>query len=524
MPETIEWSRVPSFIGAALAALKAKEDEINRMNVFPVPDGDTGTNMVLTLESVLAEVVKADPTPASISKAAVMGSLMGARGNSGVILSQIIRGFFEYLSDVEEVASANLVEAMRAAVKVAYQAVKKPVEGTMLTVIKDMADALDGLSGSAVAIEDVLEVAVHAGEESVKRTPELLPALRDAGVVDAGGYGLVAIASGALSAIKGKAVDFGKGPLTQPATSLEAHLDFAYCTEMIIKDSSLDKREIERRIERLGDSMLVVGTKDMMRLHIHTNNPGLVLEVATSAGSVSSVQINNMVEQAAERARKISAEPSGEVEVVVVASGDGVKRLFESLGARSFVNGGQSMNPSTSEILDGINRLNSTRAIILPNNKNVLLAAEQAAGLTDKTVAVVPTTSVVQGLSAMLAFRPDDGIEANVKRMSELAASVKTGEVTTAVRDSNGIKAGDFIGMFEGSISASGESMVNTALSLIDGMAFDGAESATILKGEAVTAEEVAELVSRLEREHPELEVDVHDGGQPVYHLIIGIE
>ena len=524
MANSVEWSRLPNIIAAALSALKAKEDEINRMNVFPVPDGDTGTNLVLTMESVLAEVIRADANPSSLSKAAIMGSLMGARGNSGVILSQIIRGFFETLSDKKKVTSPHLVEALRGAVKVAYQAVKKPVEGTMLTVIKDMAAAINSLAGEELSIEDVMEVAVSAGEESVKRTPELLPALKEAGVVDAGGYGLVAIASGALSEIKGETVDFKKSSFSQPVIAQETHLDFTYCTEMIIKGSNLDKLEIEKRIGALGDSTLVVGTKDMLRLHIHTNNPGLVLEIATSAGSVSSVQINNMVEQAKERAKILAAEDSGGVGVVAVASGDGVKKLFESLGARSIVNGGQSMNPSTSEILEKVNELSEAKAIILPNNKNVVLAAEQVAGLADKPVAVVPTTSIAQGLSAMLAYGPDDDIETNVKRMTELAATVKTGEVTRAVRDSNGVKAGDYIGVFDGTIAASGDSLVDTTLSLIDKMAFDGAESATILTGKGPTEEEIDELISRLEKNHPELEVDVHEGGQPVYDLIIGIE
>lgn len=524
MAGSIAWDRLPGIIGAALAALKAKEDDVNRLNVFPVPDGDTGTNMVLTLESVLAEVIKADQSPASLAKAAVLGSLMGARGNSGVILSQIIRGFFESLADKAEITSPDLVKALNAAVKVSYQAVKKPVEGTMLTVIKDMAAAVGGLEAESIHIEDVIEAAVRAGEESVERSPELLPALREAGVVDAGGYGLVIMAAGVLSALRGESVEVGEDSTARPLVAEQRPLEFTYCTEMIIKGSNLDKGEIEKKIEGLGDSMLVVGTPETLRLHIHTNHPGQVLEVATAAGSVSAVQINNMVEQAAERARSLDAQLYEEVGVVAVASGDGVKKLFESLGARSVVNGGQSMNPSTSEILESVNGLNATKVVILPNNKNVVLAAQQVIGLTDKSVVVVPTSSIAEGLSAMLGYRPDDDLEENAQRMSELAGMVKTGEITRAVRDSNGVKAGDYIGVFDGAISASGGSLVDTTISLISKMAGDGAESATILAGEEVSDGEIAELTSRLAEEHPELDVDVHKGGQPIYHFIIGIE
>ncbi|MCL5291078.1 MAG: DAK2 domain-containing protein [Actinobacteria bacterium] len=525
MAEVIKPEKIPEIIRAMLTALKLKQDEIDRLNVYPVPDGDTGTNMVLSMESVFAEVAKADGDLAAIAEAATFGSLMGARGNSGVILSQMIRGFFDAVADRGEISATGLIEGFQRATKVAYQAVKKPVEGTMLTVIKDVAEAVSSLAEGSVTVKDVLEIAVHAADESVKRTPELLPVLKEAGVVDAGGYGLVVMVKGAMAALLGAEVSVGGGESVSITRSIEQALAYTYCTELVIKGTGLDKESFEREIEHLGNSMLVVGTPEILKVHIHTDSPGLVLQAATAVGALSDVQVNNMVEQAAERTRLINASSSSDgVGVVAVATGKGVREIFQSLGVDSFVNGGQSMNPSTSEILEAVDSAASQKVIILPNNKNVILAAQQVDNLTKKDASVIPTKSIAEGLSAMLGFHFEKSLEENVKDMAEAALSVKTGEVSVAVREVNGIKKGDFVGMSAGDIMANGHSLIGTTMALVDKMVENGDQSITILVGDEVSDEQVAELSLLLADRHPELEADVHQGDQPIYHFIIGME
>lgn len=524
MTESLDWRRLPDILRGALAALRSKQDEVNRLNVYPVPDGDTGTNMVLTMESVIAEVTKADPSLSEISRAATLGSLMGARGNSGVILSQMIRGFFEIVGERDKIDAGVLVEAMNGSTKVAYQAVRKPVEGTMLTVLKDASEAISNLTDK-LSVEDVLEIAVHAAEESVKRTPELLPVLKEAGVVDAGGYGLVAMIKGALAVLQNTAIEAATEDIGEGALEGELSLEFAYCTEMVVKGKGLERERMEKEIEQLGDSILVVGTPEMLKIHIHTNNPGRVLEAATTAGSLSHVQINNMVEQAADRARMLaSAAESKGIAVVAVASGEGVRRVFESMGVKAFVSGGQSMNPSTAEILDAVESLSNPEIIILPNNKNIVLAAQQVVDLAAGKIAVVPTKSIVEGLSAMLGFNPELDLAANEAAMLDCASAVRTGEVTIAVRDANGIKKGEYIGMLNGGIPLSGTDLLDTAMGLLERMTNGGGETVTILAGKDVSDEALAELESKLTERHPELEVDIIRGDQPVYHFIIGVE
>ncbi|MHB0975893.1 MAG: DAK2 domain-containing protein [Candidatus Aquicultorales bacterium] len=523
MTDSIREESLPGLLAAALAALKAKKAEIDRLNVYPVPDGDTGTNMVLTMENVCSEVTSAGPDLKSISEAAKYGSLMGARGNSGVILSQMIRGFFEAIEDRRELSVADFIAGLQNATRVSYQAVKKPVEGTMLTVLRETAQAVADVPGEGMDVEDVLAIASRAAEESVGRTPELLPILKESGVVDAGGYGLAVMLRGILDAARGEPTAAGdEGEIGVSAVNFETGLEFAYCTEMVLKGNDLDKGALEKKIEHLGDSMLVVGTPEVLKIHIHTNNPGLVLESATAMGSLGHVQINNMVEQAAERSKQL-AEENEAVGVVAVAAGGGVREIFKSLGVEGFVEGGQSMNPSTAEILEAVKALPHRRAIILPNNKNIILAAQQVNEVTDKEVVTLPTKSVPEGLAAMLGYDPGSTLEENEANMLDSFSEVRSGEVTVAVRDANGVRQGDFIGLTGGAIAASSGSLLETTMALMASMA-DGGETATILAGSDVTEEDVNVLLEEFAERHPKMEIELHRGDQPIYHFLIGVE
>lgn len=518
------------FLSAAHTALKRHEDEINRLNVYPVPDGDTGTNMVQTVESVLAEASKAkDGSIEELMAAVTYGSLMGARGNSGVILSQIIKGMCEEIGKSGKLSSETMVKALNNAADAAYRAVKKPVEGTMLTVIRDMAKAAESLCGNKIQPIDRLVYIIEEGKKSVERTPFLLPVLKEAGVVDAGGYGLVVIAQGLLSVFKGERVDTEvKADGFGPANVVEEDLKFTYCTEFILKSDGIDMEALEQELDPLGDSMLIVGTPEFTKIHIHTNEPGRVLQIATDLGTINHVQINNMVEQSEVRRQSIEAERSTEqgIGIVAVASGDGIKNILLNLGVSKVVNGGQSMNPSTADILEAVNQVPANKVIILPNNKNIILAAQQVSSLTDQEVSVIPTKSIPEAFSALLAFDKNKSFEDNFNSMTESFANVKTGELTYAVRDGNNgeFKKDDYIGLFAGDIIATGQDLISTTLDLIKSMVGEDDEVMTILSGEQVAEELVARLIAELNAMYPDIELDVHRGEQPVYHFIIGLE
>jgi DAK2 domain fusion protein YloV len=521
---------------AATVALRSKEDTINKLNVYPVPDGDTGTNMLMTMQSVISEGVKVvDYSMSKLTSAITYGSLVGARGNSGVILSQIIRGICEELDKSNAFNVATMTKAFRSGADAAYAAVRKPVEGTMLTVIKDMAGAAERFSKDSDDLVAFYECVVNAGQESVDRTPSLLPVLKEAGVVDAGGFGLVVIMQGILGALKGERNRYIAGDGNMGLKPAGDDIKYAYCTEFVLKSGGIDMRDLEDRLEPLGDSMLIVGTVELTKIHIHTNSPGEVLNIATSLGSIDSIEINNMVEQSKARAQAQSGnniysngqdQSTLQIGVIAVANGMGIKKILQSLGVDRIISGGQSMNPSTGDILRAINDIPQRNIIVLPNNKNIILAAQQAVGLSDKNIKVLPTKSIPEAFSAMTAFERDATIDENLVFMQEAISMVKTGEITNAARaDVNGsFKENDFIGLHDHAIKATGSEFIDTSLALLKAMVGKNDEVITILVGDQVSEDEMRTLSENATRLYPDYSVDIHRGDQPVYHLLIGIE
>ncbi|MDP2211982.1 MAG: DAK2 domain-containing protein [Candidatus Aquicultor sp.] len=531
LPETITKSDIAALVNASLAALIKYQDEINRLNVYPVPDGDTGTNMVLTMKIVRDETVKAgDVSLAELAKVITYGSLMGARGNSGVILSQIIRGICESLAKYEELNADAIIEALDNGATAAYGAVKKPVEGTMLTVIRDMANAGMRLLGKNLHPSDLLSYIIEEGKRSVERTPELLSILKESGVVDAGGYGLLIMAKGILSAQKGIKLENGIVDENDQLTIVDEGIEFAYCTEFILKSEGIDLDEVEIEMEKYGDSVLVVGTPELTKIHVHTNDPGAVVQIATGLGTISEVQINNIIEQSKVRTESLKEEGALVQEqgigIIAVASGEGVKEILSNLGVHAIVDGGQSMNPSTADLVAAVNKLRRDEVIILPNNKNIIMAAQQVDGLTDKKVRVVATTSVPEAFGVMLAFDEAATLDQNIEAMTIECDMVKTGEVTYAVRDTkNGeVKKGETIGLYAGDIKASGGDVLATTMTLLETMIDDDSEVVTILAGDTIDADQIDELSAMFEERFPDVELDMHYGGQPVYYFLIGIE
>ncbi len=533
MTRTITAEDIPRLAEASLAALKAHREEIDRLNVFPVPDGDTGTNMVFTMQMVWEEISKCPTkTMEALTHAVTYGSLSGARGNSGVILSQIFRGFCEVIESSSELSSSLIVEALQNSAKVAYRAISKPVEGTMLTVIKDAAAAAGNLKERNAEIDVLLELVLQEARRSLARTPDLLPVLKEAGVVDAGGYGLVVLGEGVLAALRGERVaEVEVSPYLQPlSVEEEVSLEYTYCTEFLLTSEGIDLKKMEKKLDPLGDSIMVVGTPELTRIHIHTNHPGRVLERATKLGSVSQIQINNMVEQAEERARTLARPKLKEEEIglVAVASGGGIKQILSSLGAHKIVDGGQSMNPSAAELTKAIEELPCSRVMVLPNNKNVILTAHQAGRLTNKKLVVVPTRSIPEAFAALLAFDPSVSLEENAQLMEKNLSNVKTGEITRAIRDSKSkigrIKKGNFIGFFDHELKMFGESLLEVTSRLVNVMIEEDDEVITLLVGSDVSKEEADELREIISEAHPDMEIELHGGGQPLYHLIVGVE
>jgi len=525
LPETIKKGDIAYLVSASLAALVKYQDEINRLNVYPVPDGDTGTNMVLTMKTVRDETVKAgDASIAELARVITRGSLMGARGNSGVILSQIIRGICESIAKYEELNSDVIIEALDNGATTAYGAVKKPVEGTMLTVIKDMARAGRRLLGKNLHPADLLAYIIEEGKRSVERTPELLSILKESGVVDAGGYGLLIMAKGILSAQKGIKLENGIVDEKDRLTIVDEGIEFTYCTEFILTSEGIDLDQVEIELEKFGDSVLVVGTPELTKIHVHTNDPGAVVQIATGLGAISEVQINNIIEQSKVRTESLKEEGALVQEqgigIIAVASGEGVKEILSNLGVHAIVDGGQSMNPSTADLVAAANKLRHAEVIILPNNKNIILAAQQVDGLTDKRVKVVATTSIPE------AFDEEVSLDRNIEAMTIECDEVKTGEVTYAVRDTKhgDVKKGEAIGLYDGDIKASGGDVLATTMELLEMMIDDESEVVTILAGDTIDADQIDRLTTMFEGRFPDIELDMHYGGQPVYYFLIGIE
>jgi DAK2 domain fusion protein YloV len=517
---------------SALQNLEAHRRRIDDLNVYPVPDGDTGTNLVLTLRSIV-EALDASSAidSAAVAKDVTRAALMGARGNSGVIFSQIVRGFVEVLGEHEGVSSALLSRAFRGASDTAYRAVKRPVEGTMLTVIREMAEESERKEHRRVVPNDLLRAVLSAGEQSVARTPELLDILRNAGVVDAGGAGLVEIARGMVHGATGQ--DIPEAPVETESLGFDAiHLElseFRYCTVFVVEGEELDKDALEEELERIGDSLLVVGDSTALKVHVHTDDPGKALAFGTAVGVVEGVEIANMHHQTAQREERLlegnapTAIATLETGLVAVCPGRGNRRLFESLGATRVIEGGQSMNPSAKEILDAIESVPTDDVLVLPNNSNVILTAEQAAAMSEKNVRVVPAKSVQAGFAAMGRFLAVASSDENERAMLEELGGAATGEITVASRDATldgvEIREGAFLGLVDDVAVASGPDLDAVLHEVVDRVLAGGQSFLTILTGE--DAPTLDGLVSALEARHPDLEVEIHEGGQPHYPLLL---
>lgn len=533
-------SDASSLVRAAAAALAEKKDEVNKLNVFPVPDGDTGTNMSLTMDAVVTELdsLAEGAGATDVCHAVTHASLMGARGNSGVILSQILRGLCDVISESEDIGPETVAEALERATTVAFQAVRKPVEGTMLTVLKDAGIAARAAVEAGADLDTVLRTVVDEAFASVDRGPELLPVLKENGVVDSGGYGLAIMAQGCIAAAFGQAV----GPTLSrrsPAAALTVvpvddwdDTEHLYCTEFLIFGEGLDRAAVEEFISARGGSELVVGDESALKVHVHTDVPAEVLGYATSIGEIAEVHVNNMRRQTAQRSARLVSEqaattPAKAVGFVAVAAGAGLAGILKSLGVDEVVSGGQTMNPSTAELLGAIRRVNAETVVVLPNNRNIVLAAQQAASAADKPVRVVPTVSVPQAFAAMLAADASAPIDTLVDEMTSAASAVRTGEVTTAIKDANGkagaIRAGDVIGIVDHEIEVIGRDVADVVGRLVDVLA-DGGEMLTLLAGEDLDDASLASLKAAVAAAHPELEVEAHRGDQPVYPVIVSVE
>lgn len=529
------------LIASAAAALKERMDEVNRLNVFPVPDGDTGTNMSLTMDAVTEEVsrLNADASVADVCRSVTHGSLMGARGNSGVILSQMLRGLCEGVDDAQIADAAVLARALRRSTDVAFQAVRKPVEGTMLTVIRDTADAAESAADEGVSLEIALERVAAAAFDSVKRTPELLPVLKENGVVDAGGYGLAIMIEGFVAAALGHKVVVAD--VTSSAAPLE-HVEpvddwddeeFLYCTEFLLFGEDIDREAVHDFVAEEGGSELVVGDGGSYKVHVHTNDPGKVLSHMVALGEVAEVHINNMRRQQAVRdgmlRQEASSAPPKPIGIVAVAAGPGLAQILTSLGVDVVVSGGQTMNPSTQDLLDAVASVNAEKVIVLPNNKNILMAANAAASVADRPVGVVPTRSVPQAFSALLAFDAEADLESVVAEMSEAASYVHTGEITTAVKDAKGkvgeIKSGQVIGIIDDEdIVAAGHDVADVSLAVARTLAETGAETFTLLAGADLDDASFSAIAEAISAELPDIELETHRGDQPLYPIIMSAE
>jgi DAK2 domain fusion protein YloV len=527
------------LVGSALSSLEASRDRIDDLNVYPVPDGDTGTNLTLTVRAV-AEALGGSEAADRLALAheVTRAALMGARGNSGVILSQIVRGAADVLAE-----SANGVEpklaarALRGASDAAYSAVRRPVEGTMLSVVRELAEEAESRAGDAAPIGELLVDLVRRGEDAVARTPEQLEVLREAGVVDAGGAGLVELLRGVAAAVSGEPVPEAPVAATERAGLDAIHLEqsrFRYCTVFVVEGDGLDRHSLEAQLEELGDSLLVVGDASALKVHVHTDDPGAALSLGTAVGTIEGIEIANMQVQQEQRDRRLSVVPDpverATCGVVAVVAGEGNKSLFESVAAPvgpiRIVEGGQTANPSTAELLAAIEELDADEAILLPNNSNVRLAAEQAAQNAVGPVEIVATDSITAGLAALVVFDGSRGAAENASEMRDTVVAVAAGEVTRASRDVqlNGveIRNGEWLGLADGDPVAGGDDFVGVALAVIERLLSEPRSLLTLLTG--AEPQPLNALIDAIATAHPEVEIEVHAGGQPHYPLLIGAE
>lgn len=538
---TCSGRELKALLEAGTTWLEANAATINALNVFPVPDGDTGTNMVLTMRSALEEVKGvSDDSVAAVAHATAHGALMGARGNSGVILSQLLRGLASSLDNKAQFDGADFAAALSEASVTAYKGVIKPVEGTILTVGREAAEA------AQVAVEDgqvdflpVLERVVAAAKDSVARTPLLLDVLRDAGVVDAGGQGLYVILEGGLKQMRGESLEAPEAAeqmaVWVESVPTEAEQEWGYCTEFILRGQDLDLEEIKERMVAWGHSVLVVGDEDTTKVHVHTFRPGEVIGYASSKGTLHDIKIDNMQDQHREylvMGEDATAAPTPEemsgIATVVVVSGAGLREVFESLGAGTIVPGGQTMNPSTQELLQAIEKARTQNVIVLPNNSNVLLAARKAKDLSQKNVVVVPSETIPQGISALLSFNRQADLEKNAEVMENAARRVQTAEITRAIRSVkiNGLEVeeGEIIGLLNGDLTASGKTIQEVVSQILEQMEAAEHEIITVYRGEGATQSQADDLISKMREKYPEQEWELINGGQPHYYYIISAE
>ena len=532
------------LVAGAGTALKDRKDEVNRLNVFPVPDGDTGTNMSLTMDVVVGEVAKlpADADLVALCHAVTHGSLMGARGNSGVILSQILRGLCEGMDDAQQFDASVLASSFERSVTVAFQAVRKPVEGTILTVLRDSAEAARRAADDGLALSAALEFVRDAAFDSVRRTPELLPVLKENGVVDAGGFGLAILIEGFVASALGQTVTIADvssaaAPLTVIPVDDWDDSEFLYCTEFLLFGPDVRADDVHEFVASVGGSELVVGSAGEFKVHVHTNDPGAVLSKMTAVGEVAEVHVNNMRIQTEARDAILSTEsiavttptePLKPLGFVAVAAGSGLSDILTSLGADRIVSGGQTMNPSTKDIVDAIESIAAEKVIVLPNNKNIIMAATAAGSVASKQVAVVPTTSVPQAFASLLAWDGSDDLDRVVEEMTAASQAVSTGEITTAVKDASGkvgrIRAGQVIGISDHEIEVVGDDVTQVALALAAVLLTGDKETLTLLAGEGFSDEQLADLATRIRDAHSDIDVETHRGEQPLYPIIMSAE
>ena len=554
--KTINVDMLAKMFLAGAQNIEAKKEFINELNVFPVPDGDTGTNMSLTIMAAAKEVTSLqNPKMADLAKAISSGSLRGARGNSGVILSQLLRGFTKAIREEKEIDVIALAAACNRARETAYKAVMKPKEGTILTVASGIAEKASEMAQETDDLEEFIPAVISYAEEVLAKTPDMLPVLKEAGVVDSGGQGLLEVIKGAYDAFLGKEIDYsaiapGAGAgVTKISAEDTADIKFGYCTEFIIltekEFTEQDEHEFKEYLSSIGDSIVCVADDDVVKIHVHTNDPGLAIQRALTFGQLSRMKIDNMREehqeklirdaenlakqQAQDAAEKKSSEPRKPMGFIAVSIGEGINNIFKELGVDYIIEGGQTMNPSTDDMLKAIDEVHADTVFILPNNKNIVLAANQAKHLVeDKEIIFIPTKTVPQGITAIINFMPDADAKTNEEAMLEEVKNVKTGQVTYAVRDTHiddkEIHEGDIMGIGDHGILAVGSEIRKTTLDMLEQLVDEDSELISIYYGEEVKEEDANELIEQIEELYPDADVDAHFGGQPIYYYVLAVE
>ena len=544
---TIDSIALREMFNSGAALLTQNREAVDALNVFPVPDGDTGTNMSQTINSAVKELnAKNVSSVGDVASAVARGALKGARGNSGVILSQILRGFASALDGAEEIDCTLFIKMLRSGADTAYKAVMKPKEGTILTVIRVMAEDMERTGGNYATIDELFAAALASGDAILKRTPDMLPVLKQAGVVDSGGMGLMVVFRGLYAALTGEPVEVDTqaasvqvmpGEFVDDHESLE-EITFGYCTEFIVSHPRPDMRESEvvrlrKRLERIGDCVLVISDLSVVKVHVHTDDPGKALQMALELGELDAIKIDNMREEARERQAKKQAQAEAAKEekrygIVSVALGQGFSDIFGELSVDKVVDGGQTMNPSIEDIYEAIESTHAQNVYVLPNNTNIILAAQQAAELTERNVIVLPTKSVPMGISAALAFNPEEEVEENTRAMTEAAEHVHTASVTYAVRDTNfdnrEIHSGDIMGLLDNKLTYLGHDVREVSLHMADEMVNEDAALVTVYYGSDVSEEDARQLTDEIAEKYPECDVAMQFGGQPLYYYLIAVE